>query len=558
LEYDKLTKITDINASAYDAEGKQIKKLKNNEIYDQSAYDGVALFSDDRLKAVDMSQVTYPYTVVFEYEKEYNFLFRIDGSDVLPDEKVSVEKFSYQLLFPKELAPRFKTFNISIDPAKARTPDGLESLTWTFENVLPVTIEPYAPKESFFPRIMAAPSSFEFDGYAGNMSSWDDFGKWIQLLNKGRNILPEPTKETIKKLTASAKTNEEKIRILYEYLQGKTRYVAIMLGIGGFQPFEASVVDETGYGDCKALSNYMLAMLEAVGIKGYYTLVYAGDNAENLDASFPNSQFNHVIVAVPNERDTLWLECTSQTNPFGYQGSHTGNRRALMITDQGAAIVNTTRYTADHNIQSRTADVFVEATGDAKAKVKTKYAGLQYESNGLDFIVNYQYDEQKKWLQTNTRIPSFDINSFSMVNQKEKVPSAIVNLDLSLKRYATVSGKRIFVTPNLMNRSTYIPEKVEGRKTNVVKRTDYVSSDTIRFHLPEGIYPEFLPPPVKLSTPFGDYEADFKIEQGNLTYTRRVKMKKGEFAPESYNELIDFYKNISKADNTRVVFMSKT
>jgi hypothetical protein len=114
------------------------------------------------------------------------------------------------------------------------------------------------------------------------------------------------------------------------------------------------------------------------------------------------------------------------------------------------------------------------------------------------------------------------------------------------------------VTPNLMNRSTYIPEKVEGRKTNVVKKTDYVSSDTIRFHLPEGIYPEFLPPPVKLSTPFGDYEADFKIEQGNLTYTRRVKMKKGEFPPESYNELIDFYKNISKADNTKVVFMSKT
>ena len=89
-------------------------------------------------------------------------------------------------------------------------------------------------------------------------------------------------------------------------MQNKTRYVSIQLGIGGYQPFEASVVDKTGYGDCKALSNYMLSMLETIGIKGHYALIMAGQNSPELEEDFPSSQFNHAIVAVPNGADTLW------------------------------------------------------------------------------------------------------------------------------------------------------------------------------------------------------------------------------------------------------------
>ena len=183
---------------------------------------------------------------------------------------------------------------------------------------------------------------------------------------------------------------------------------------------------------------------------------------------------------------------------------------------------------------------------------------MQYENDNLHFTLNNQYDDQKKWIQETTDIPSFDINSFSISDHKSKIPSAIVKLDLSLKRYATVSGKRIFITPNLMNRSTYVPEKVEVRKTNVVRTTTYTDLDTIRYHLPEGIYPEFIPQPAKINSRFGEYEALYKLDQGSLLYIRRVKMNKGVFPPESYQELVDFYRGIMKSDQTKLVFMSKT
>jgi hypothetical protein len=158
----------------------------------------------------------------------------------------------------------------------------------------------------------------------------------------------------------------------------------------------------------------------------------------------------------------------------------------------------------------------------------------------------------------NTRIPSFDITSFKISNRKEKIPAAFIDLHLTLNRFATISGKRIFITPNLMNRSTYVPEKVENRKTKVIRKMAYTDLDTIRYHLPAELYPEFLPENVKINNRFGEYESSFKIDQGNLVYTRKVKMNKGEFPAESYGELIDFYRNISKADNAKLVFMNKT
>ncbi len=556
IGYDKLSKIKDLTGMVYDAGGKQIKRLKSTEIYDQSAFDGFTLYSDARFKAINLSQATYPYTVEFEYEIEYKFLFHIPGFAVVSSENVSVQNSTYALVFPKGLQPRYKTYNITTEPAKAQI-ENITSLTWTFKNITPIEFEPLS-KNSIVPSITAGPSTFEYDGYVGQMDTWNNFGIWVAALNKGRNVLPEETKRKIMQLTDKLSTREDKVKALYSYMQDKTRYVSIQLGIGGFQPFEASVVDKTGYGDCKALSNYMVSMLETIGIKSHYVLIKAGEGGGEIKTDFPSSQFNHAIVAVPNGLDTLWLECTSQTNPFDYQGTFTGDRKGLLITDNGAVFANTLRYPAEVNVQSRTADVFLELSGDAKAKIKTTYAGLQYENDNLNFYLNNQFDRQKEWIHANTNIPTFDVNSFSFKEVKEKIPSAIVNLDLNLRRYATVSGKRIFLSPNLMNKSTYVPEKIQSRKSKVFQRSAYTDLDTIKYHLPEEIYPEYLPEPVKLSTRFGEYEASFKIDQGSLIYIRRVKMLKGEFPPESYQELIDFYKSIGKADNIKMVFMTKT
>lgn len=552
--YNKLEKISSISGTIYNAEGEVIKKLKNSEIIDRSYFDGFSLFTDNRYKLMDLEQSTYPYTVEFEYETEMKYLYTIPSFSLYTYDEVSIEKETYEIEYPVALKPRYKLY--SIEEPKKENSGANEKLIWSFTNIKPEKFEKYAKNK--VPGFLMGPSEFEYDGYRGSMKSWNDLGKWQILLNEGRGTLPASTLTKMKEITKNLSTVEEKTKAVYEWLQSKTRYVSIQRGIGGFQPFDASIVDLNSYGDCKALSNYMVSLLKAVGVNGYYTLIYGGSEERFISPDFTMDRFNHIIVNVPNGKDTLWLECTSQTNPFGYLGDFTDDRYALMITEEGGKLVRTPKLKTEQNTQLQKAEVVLDKLGNAKAKVTTAYSGLQYENNGLSFRINSSYDEQKKWLQENLRIPSFELGAFNMINKKDKVPTAIVNAELTLNRYASVSGKRIFVTPNLMNRTTYIPPKAETRKNPVVFKSSYVDVDTIVYSIPEEIYPEFIPQPVKISSRYGEYEANFKFDQGKLIYIRKLKMIPGEHPPAAYSELVDFYKSINKADNTKLVFLSKT
>ncbi len=557
IGYDKLTKVLDISGTVYDANGKQIKKLKNKDISDRASFDGMTLFSDFRIKSLDLSQAIYPYTVELEYELESDFLYSIPTS-YWGSSEASTENASYQLVYPTNHEPRYQLLNIQSEARKEKLEGNFESITWVFRNLKPLSFESFGPMhEELIPQLIAAPSAFEYEGFVGNMKSWQEYGKWQLLLNKGRDELPQPVKQKVEELINGKSTIEEKTKALYEYLQNKTRYVNITEGIGGLQPFPALVVNKNGYGDCKALSNYMIALLKEAGIKGFYTKIRAGERERQIKLDFPSHQTNHIVVSVPNGKDTLWLECTSQTNPFGYQGTFTEDRWALMVTEEGGKLVRTINYTPEQNIQSRGGEVSLDANGNASAKIKTRYHGIQYENNDLNWSLS-SADKQKKWIEENTQIPNFSINSFSMAEKKDKIPSATINLDLTLSRYASVSGKRFFVSPNLMNKVSYVPPKMVERKTDVVLRKNYLDLDTIKFSLPENLYPEFLPEPVKINSKFGEYEASFQFDAGKVTYIRRMKMWKGRFPKETYNELVDFYKNVSKADNIKLVFLNKT
>jgi transglutaminase-like putative cysteine protease len=559
VHYNKLTKINHFRGAVYNSAGLPVKKLRSNELRDESINDGVALYRDDRVKIADLSSSVYAYTVEFEYEQEFKYLYDIPDSWFSTQHR-STQKAVYTLIFPPDLQPRYRLVNLEQEPVRETRKDGMVSLTWTFENIEAVVREPDGPHpKELWPGILAAPTHFEYAGYAGNMSTWTDFGKWFSLLNKDRDVLPAATKARVAELTRGLTSTEEKARVLYEYLQSKTRYVNISLGIGGLQPFPAEVVDQTGYGDCKALSNYMVALLKEAGVKAHYAIVAAGDNVPPLIEDFPSHQSaNHVIVAVPGTRDTLWLECTSQTQPFGYMGGFTSDRKALLITEEGGKLVSTVRYPDSLNVRVRNAQVVMDAAGNATAKVSTSYSGLEYDAYGLSRVLNGRFDAQKDWALENTDIPSFNLQHFNFSEKKEKLPEAVVNLNLELNRLASASGKRLFLIPNLMERSRYVPERVADRKTDLVIDYGFVHIDSIEYVIPENLYPEYLPSPVELKTAFGSYEATCTAEQGRVLYVRRFKLRKGRYPAEKYNEYVEFRRAIGKADNTKLVLMNKT
>jgi hypothetical protein len=334
--------------------------------------------------------------------------------------------------------------------------------------------------------------------------------------------------------------------------------VSIQLGIGGFQPFEASNVAENGYGDCKALTNFTYSMLKEIGVESFYTLIRAGRSADDILTDFPSSQFNHVILSVPMEKDTVWLECTSQKAPFNFLGGFTSDRHGLMITEEGGVLVKTPEYTAERNAQFRNMHVEFDTRGNAKAKVVTSYRGRQYDDNS--FLASKGKEDQRKFLLNNIDVPAFDLGEFKYQEQKSENPELREEFDLSMRKYASVTGKRLFFTPNILSRTGYKPPKDEDRKSAVINRYNYNDIDSVTFKLPEDYRLEFEPDPVALSSEFGEYKVsyDFNPETNELTYVRYIKVYKGTFPANSYSEFRDFWRKVSRSDKSKLVLIGNT
>lgn len=553
--YDKLHKLKYFKIHIYDAEGKLIKKAKSSDIKDYSATSGGTLFDDSRLKYYEALQNDYPFTIEYEYELEYNGILNYPEWRAINAYDRSVEQVEFTINIPQNLKLRTKTYHFKGEFHKS-SDDGLDTYAWSVNNIKAFKSEPFSPDfNEIVPRVVPAPLEFEMEGFKGSQESWEVFGKWRNQLIKDRDNLPIETIEKIKELTVNCKSDQEKIEILYQYMQSKTRYVGIQLGIGGWQPFPAKTVDKLGYGDCKALTNYMKALLKVVNLNSCYTSIRAGEGAHYFDKDFVSNQSNHIILMVPLAQDTVWLECTSQTSPCGFLGSFTNDRVALVHTEEGGKLIHTPIYKADQNTQITSANVIIDINGNAKASVIRDYKGLQYEN--LRSIYYEGQEDQKKALYKSIKLSDFTIQKLKLEQNKKRLPESSLTLELDIKQYLSKTGGRLFMPLNLMNKSTYVPKKLKERKFPIVKDYPYCDTDTIQYTLPENMIIENLPKAVSLETEFGKYSTQIEVNENKVTYIRNQKMYTGQFSPEKYESLRKFYKAIVRADKAKLILKLK-
>ncbi|KAA9340781.1 DUF3857 domain-containing transglutaminase family protein [Adhaeribacter soli] len=556
IPYDKFTKVTNIKGTLYNKDGLIIKHLKNNEIQDIGGISGTSLIEDTRVKAAQFTNASYPVTVEFEYEINSSGLLFYPTWHPQSDYRLAVEQSSFQVNIPAGQVLRYKPVNCP-EPEKYKA-EKADTYSWTIKQVKAKEKMPWQPSLSeLTAKVYTAPTTFEIDGFSGNMTTWKDFGLWVNKLNKDRDKLPEPTIAKLKALTASAPDDQSKVQILYQYLQDNTRYVSIQLGIGGWRPFEASFVDSKGYGDCKALSNYMGAMLRAVGINSFYTLITGGQDEPDLQKDFPSMQFNHVVLCVPLKQDTIWLECTSQTEAMGYGGSFTGNRHALLITPEGGKIVKTPVYSGKDNTVSRKAKIRLESDGNANAELETIYSGLEQDEPAM--VSAAGAPDQQAWFYQNVRLSNYSIKHLQYSRTKERIPKVTEKATLIINKCGVTSSKRMFITPNLFNKNTFVFPEDNNRSQDIIQDYASFSSDTLVFALPAGgFHPESLPEQQFIKSAFGEYTSLVKFDGKQLIYIRTLKTEKGRYPGTLYNELREFYHKITAADKAQIVLVSKS
>jgi len=556
LDYDKLRAIKSMDGTLYDAQGKKLKEMKKSEIKDLSGTSDISLMDDNRIKVHSFFHRLYPYTIEYESEVQIVGSFFFPAWDPLGNERISVVQSGMTVVAPADFAIRYKAFNYKNEPV-IQNEKSSKKYRWEIKNLEALELEYAYPSWDYIaPMVYIAPAKFALEKYEGDMSTWQGLGKFIYSLNSGRDILPENIKLKVHELADRITNPKEKVAVLYRFMQENTRYISIQLGIGGLQPFDANYVATKKYGDCKALSNYMYSLLKEAGIPACYTLVKAGRGATYLREDFPSNQFNHAILCVPLQKDTVWLECTSQTLPAGYLSSFTADRPVLIINENGGKLVRTPSYNIKQNTQVRNIVASVNNEGFLNADIKTTYRAIQQDN--LHYLIHdLSKDKQLEYLKKEIELPHYDVVRFEYKEFPSSLPSIDENLEITALNFATVTGKRLFITPNIISRSDLKLKKDETRKYPVSFTYSYTDIDTTTIKVPGGYSPEAIPAPVILDTKFGRYSSAVEVKGDQIHYYRNMEKFSGEFPATDYTELVKFYDQIYKADRYRVVLVKK-
>jgi transglutaminase-like putative cysteine protease len=557
IYYDKNISIKGIKGEVYNSVGKPINKFSQNDFADMSAADGFSLFVDSRLKHYLPSVNQYPYTIVYNYEIRNKQNLIIPDWTPKPADDVSVEKSSYTFICKPTDQVRVKTQSYNGTP-EITTDEKQKKTIWKVSNILAVRTEPYSPAhETYATSIQIAPQDFYYYNHKGNYNNWQELGKWIyDDLLKERKALPPTTIQTIKDLVKNEKTDKEKARKIYQYLQDKTRYISVQIGIGGFQPIGASEVDRLGYGDCKALVNYMQSLLSAADIDSYYCVVEAGSEKKSMDPKYASMvQGNHIILCMPLKGDTTWLECTSQKIPFGFLSDFTDDRLVLACTPDGGKLLHTPKLTTAENLQTRKANLIIQPDGSVAGKMNTVYAGSQYENQ--ESLIGKSITEQHKLLKETYNIDNIDFETVSFAQKKDIDPKLIEDISINIRNYAPVNGNKMFLQLNAFNVKRSIPE-MRNRTLPVYINRGYTDEDTIVYTLPENVKPELIVGQNKsFKSAFGEYVCKADLAGNKLTYYRKLILNDGTFPADQYVEFSKFINDVNAADYLKLALSLK-
>lgn len=551
IPYEKGDHVSDVKVTVYDESGKKVKSYSKSDFGDFANNSQGVFYSDSRFLALSYTPTQYPYTVEFSYQiTDQNTIFI---PDFIPftDTNISLEESQFKIINNSGIELRTKTYPSPYNYTSVTESNDGTGKVYSYKNVPAIDDAFLLPKPiKILPKVSFALAKFNLEGKQGNITNWKDFGSWYYS-----NILQPVSVSTpsIKAEVAALQlkgTTEEKVKKLYQYMQSKTRYIYVGLGIGGWQPMMPDEVQKKGYGDCKGLSNYMKTLLDEAGIPSYYCKINSGSSPVSFDKDFPKMGGNHIILMVPTEKGNIWLENTSQQIAFNHLGYTTTDRNVLMVKKEGIEVVDTPSYSAEQSKEKQLLKINLNEDNSISGEGNFSYTGIQYDNNlSLVTMSPKERNEAVKNLLDVLHFETIEMKNF--LNDRD---NAVAKYDLNFKasNYSKNAGNSmIFRAVPIYSNTIYRTEA--NRELPFELRQSFEDEYEINFAIPKNFKIDEIPENIVLNSEFGTYKLSFVKNGEELKVSRTIKINKGLFPKEKYNDYVNFRKKTINMDNSKIL-----
>lgn len=551
IPYEKGDNISDVKVTIYDETGKKVKSFSKSDFGDFANNPQGAFYSDNRVLVLSFTPTQYPYTVDFSYQITNENTVFIPDFMPFHDTNISVEDAQFKIINKSGIELRTKTYPSKYNYTSVTENDNGTEKAYSYKNVAAIDDVVLLPQPvKILPRVSFSLTKFNLEGKQGTINTWEDFGSWYyNSILQPVSVSTPSIKSEVAFLNLQG-TTEEKVKKLYQYMQAKTRYIFVALGIGGWQPMMPDEVNKKGYGDCKGLTNYMKTLLDEAGIPSYYCVINSNASPISFDPAFPKMGGNHVILMVPTEKGNIWLENTSQQIAFNHLSFNTTDRNALSIKKNGIELIDTPVYTAEKNKEKQNLTIKLNEDNSISGQGLFEYTGSQY-----DFSLGYtglSPKERNEALKNQLDVLNFEkIEMKDFVNDRDHAITKY-NIDFKANNYSKNAGNSmIFRAVPVVSSNLYKTD--DNRELPFEIGQSFEDEYLINFEIPKNYKVEEIPDNITINSEFGSYKLSVLKEGEKLKVSRTVRVNKGIYPKEKYNDYVSFRKKITGIDNSKIL-----
>lgn len=524
------------------------------------------LVNDLRYKVISIPAAEVGNVIAFEYEVEEDPLVLQDTWS--PQLQDPVRETHYRLNLPPSWEYKATWSN---GPDVKPTASG-NSYEWVLHDVPALNIEQHMPPFRAVATHMVV-SMIAPGGSEKTFNSWEQMGNWYNRLLADRLSSTPEIDAQVASLTAGKTTQLAKMQALARFAQADVRYVAIELGIGGWQPHAASEVFKNRFGDCKDKATLLRTMLKQIGVESYHVSVNVRRGAADPKMQASVGIFNHVITAIrlpagvddvslfaiynhPKLGRLLFFDPTNEFVPFGELPDYEQASYGLLTGPDGGEMVQLPREPSSLNGIRRTAKATLDATGGLKATFDELRFGSR-AAEQRDVLQSADRREDRTKAVENLLSHSFSaytLTYMASVNAADVSQPFGYKYSATVPNYAKYAGDLLLVRPRLVgSRSSALLEDKEPRKQPVVFEGPELDNDVFEITIPPGYVVDDVPPPMDADFPFASYHSKTTVEGNVIRYQRSFEVKDLRVDMNQMDDLKKFYRMIASDERSTAV-----
>lgn len=393
------------------------------------------------------------------------------------------------------------------------------------------------------------------------MKTWDDVALWFHELAEPQIKAGNGVKSKALELTARVDNNNEKLKNIYEWVRDQVRYVAVEIGVGGFQPHPAEEIFLNRYGDCKDMTTLICSLAREAGIEAYEVLVSTWHNGVP-DTSLPSPlQFNHAIAYCPEVGENgTWMDATEKGCPYGRLPWYDQGLPMLVVGNEGkGAIIFSPRVPADSNQAILDWNVHLDKNGSASVAGKSVHRGTVADEM-RDLFYYLSSAQQRDWLETYlaTRCAGAKLDSFKIFDVKSVMDPFMMHYSFQASAFAIPQNSQMIIRPGQILKFE-LPDyfRATHRKHPIQFRFGSKTALNLTVHIPDQWEINNPNASDSLVSQFGKAKWDYSAHEKILTARIMSFLNGSDVQPGQYREFQDFIDRI-KANHFMEIVLQPT